>query len=66
MTEPPSGTGGRTLVSREPWWKLPPAQGQNPMACEWGYLIVYSDGSVAFDDLTRPTDEEIANRKGCR
>lgn len=66
MTEPPNDSEERRLVSREPWWKFPPAQGEDPMGCEWGYLIVYSDGTVAFDEATRPTDEEIANRKGCR
>jgi len=55
----------RTLVSREPWWAKPPAPGQDETTCEWGRLEIYSDGTFHFD-RTRPTDEEIRHRKGCR
>lgn len=53
------------LVSREPWWAVPPMPGQSVMELEWGYLEVYSDGSFHFDG-ERPTDEEISGREGCR
>lgn len=53
------------LVSREPWWASPPKPGQDELTCDWGWLESWSDGSWRFDP-TRPTDEEIRNRKGCR
>jgi hypothetical protein len=56
----------RQLVSREPWWELPPRPGQDEMECRWGWLPAYSDGTFVFDMSTRPTDEEIQARKGCR
>lgn len=56
----------RQLVSREPWWALPPQPGQVELDCEWGWLEVYSDGTCEFDCTTRPTDAEILARKGCR
>jgi hypothetical protein len=55
----------RVVVSREPWWKKPPARGQNVLSCEWGWLEIYSDGGFHFDESSRPTDEEILNRKSC-
>ncbi len=57
--------GEKTLISREPWWAKPPAPGQDEMECAWGWLEFYSDGSWQVDN-TRPTDEEIRNRPGCR
>lgn len=54
------------IQSREPWWREPPKEGQDPLDCAWGYLVVYADGSVEFDESVRPSDEEILNRKGCR
>ncbi len=56
----------RQLLSREPWWALPPQNGQDEMECDWGWLLMYSDGSFFFDTSTRPSDEEIKARKGCR
>ncbi|RMN07951.1 MULTISPECIES: hypothetical protein [Pseudomonas syringae group] len=56
----------KQLVSREPWWELPPKVGQNEKDCSWGYLEQYDDGSFRFDNTQRPSDEEIRNRKGCR
>ncbi|EIK97107.1 hypothetical protein PMM47T1_08196 [Pseudomonas sp. M47T1] len=55
----------RTLISREPWWARPPAPGQDEATCDWGWLEIYSDRTLRFDP-TRPTDDEIRNRKGCR
>ena len=55
----------RTLISREPWWARPPAPGQDERTCDWGWLEIYSDGTFRFDP-TRPSDDEIRNRKGCR
>ena len=54
-----------TLVSREPWWHKPPAPGEDEMSCTWVYLELWSDGSFKVDP-TRPSDEEIRNRKSCR
>lgn len=54
------------VVSREPWWALPPQSGQDELECKWGYLLRYSDGHFEFDDSERPTDEEIKNRTSCR
>lgn len=54
-----------TLISREPWWAVPPRPDQTEMECDWGWLELWSDGSFRFDP-TRPSDEEIANRKACR
>ncbi len=53
------------LVSREPWWRVPPAAGQDEMTCVWEYLMTWSDGTISVDP-SRPTDEEIRNRKSCR
>jgi len=47
------------LISREPWWAKPPEQGQDELSLEWGYL------EFRFVS-TRPSDEEIRLRKGCR
>lgn len=55
----------RTVVSREPWWRAPPGPGQDEMTCVWEWLILWSDGSFTVDE-SRPTDEEIRSRKGCR
>lgn len=54
------------LVSREPWWAVPPQPGQDELTCQWGWLEFYSDGNFRFDDSSKPTDEEIGARKGCR
>lgn len=61
----PKTLEARTLVSREPWWAVPPKPGQDEMELGWGYLELYSDGHFAFN-RTRPSDEEIRNRKSCR
>lgn len=53
------------LISREPWWAKRPTEGQQDKDVDWGYLEIYDDCSFQFDP-TRPTDEEIANRKSCR
>lgn len=55
----------KQVVSKEPWWAIPPEIGQNELEVEWGYLVRYYDGSWGFDN-TRPSDEEIIARKGCR
>ena len=56
---------GKTMVSREPWWRTPPGPGQDEMTCVWEWLILWSDGTFTVDS-TRPTDAEIRARKGCR
>lgn len=58
----------KTLFSREPWWAKAPQQGQTDLELEWGYLVIYQvDGRFEFEfDQTRPSVEEIGNRKGCR
>lgn len=53
------------LISREPWWAERPKPGQLDEDVEWGYLEHFDDGSFNFVH-TRPSDEEIRNRKGCR
>lgn len=53
------------LVSREPWWAEPPRAGQDEAELTWGYLEIYRDGTFRFDP-SRPSDEEIRNRPGCR
>jgi len=55
----------KTLISREPWWASPPKPGQDEMTCAWGWLEFYSDNSFNFDNSSRPTDEQIKERKGC-
>lgn len=55
----------KTLVSREPWWAEPPKSGQCDADLEWGYLEIYSDGSVVFK-RERPCDDEIESRSSCR
>ncbi len=52
------------LISREPWWAIPPRAGQSEQDLQWGYLEIYADGTFRFDP-TRPSDEEIRNRRGC-
>jgi|GEM_PF-6828631 len=54
------------IVSREPWWAHPPANGQSEEDVEWGYLIVYDNGKIEFTLDERPTAEEIRTRRGCR
>lgn len=61
-----SSTDTRKIVSREPWWALPPKEGEDEMQCTWGYLIWYSNGDFEFDDSVRPTDDEIRERTSCR
>ena len=56
----------RHLVTREPWWAVPPKLGQDVLECEWGWLEIYSDGSFSFDASSRPTDDEIRARSSCR
>ncbi len=55
-----------TLVSREPWWEVPPAPGEDELSCRWGWLELWSDGTFRFNTETRPTEQEIRERKGCR
>lgn len=55
----------KTVVSKEPWWATPPQPGQDELEVDWGYLIFFEDCSWLFDD-TRPSDQEIKDRKGCR
>lgn len=66
MSENDTGTGIRKIVKREPWWNLPPARGEDELSARWGYLVWYDDGSHDFDADTRPSDDEIINRKSCR
>jgi len=58
----------KTLFSREPWWAKAPLPGQADLELEWGYLVIYQvDGVFEFEfDQTRPSVDEIVNRKGCR
>ena len=58
--------GVRQMVSREVWWDHPPRPGETESDVKWGFLTVYSDGSVEFSLDERPTESEIKNRKGCR
>ena len=51
-------------VAKLPWWKSPPEPGQTESKLEWGYLLVYGDGTVAFVD-ERPSDAEIERRTSC-
>ena len=53
------------LISREPWWAKPPEQGQDELSLEWGYLEIYDNLEFRFVS-SRPSDEEIRLRKGCR
>lgn len=53
------------LLSREPWWAKRPEPGQSDLDVEWGYLEHWDNGEFLFNP-TRPTLEEIQNRKGCR
>ncbi len=55
-----------SVKSKEPWWKDPPTDGRSEMDLEWGYLIVYEDGSVEFTLDEKPSMEEIRNRRSCR
>ncbi|WP_253595403.1 hypothetical protein [Burkholderia multivorans] len=54
------------LVSREPWSEKPPQPGQSEFECVWGWLELYDDGTFRFDASTRPSDQQIEQRKGCR
>ncbi len=53
------------ILSREPWWASPPKDGETEADVTWGFLIIYTDGSSAWDS-TQPTAVELANRKSCR
>lgn len=53
------------LLSREPWWAKRPEPGQSDCDVEWGYLEHYDDGQFVFNP-SRPTQQEIENRKSCR
>lgn len=66
MTQGKDSSIGRTEVSREPWWSWPPSQGEDELKAEWGWLVWYDSGAPVFDTSTRPTDEQIKNRKSCR
>ena len=54
------------IISKEPWLAVPPKPGQSDDDLEWGWLIVEEGGIVRFDNTSRPTDDQIANRKACR
>ncbi|MBF8773964.1 hypothetical protein [Pseudomonas fulva] len=54
-----------TLISREPWWRVPPKPGQTEQDLHWGYLEIYSNGHTVFVDQ-RPSDREMTERKSCR
>lgn len=54
-----------TLISREPWWFVPPKPGQREQDLHWGYLEIYADGTTRFVDQ-RPSEHELAVRKSCR
>lgn len=57
---------GKTVKKRYPWWAYPPTSPtQNELDLQWGYLVVYTDGSYDFDTSVRPTDKEILNRTSC-
>ncbi|MDZ3992896.1 hypothetical protein PspTeo4_21208 [Pseudomonas sp. Teo4] len=59
------GNTPMTLISREPWWLVPPQPGQKEQDLHWGYLEIYADGRTVFVDQ-RPSDRELAERKSCR
>jgi len=65
ITADPSGITPMTLISREPWWLVPPKPGQQEQDLHWGYLEIYADGRTVFVDQ-RPSDRELAERKSCR
>jgi len=56
----------RSVLSREPWWEKPPAEGQSDDDLRWGWLTIYSDLSVSFDLDDPPSHEEIKSRPGCK
>ncbi|MGY2343425.1 hypothetical protein ACW9HW_29720 [Pseudomonas sp. SDO5532_S415] len=57
----------REIISKEPWWAVPPKSGQDESELEWGWLVHYNEGEPRFEFVKeRPTDSEIRNRKSCR
>jgi hypothetical protein len=57
----------REIISKEPWWAVPPKPGQDESELEWGWLVHYNEGEPRFEFVKqRPTDSEIRNRKSCR
>lgn len=53
----------KTEVSREAWPAASISSYTHIDSGEWGYLVIYSDGSADFLHI-RPTDEEILSRWG--
>ena len=46
----------RQILSKEPWWAMPPKPGQDEFELEWGWLVHYSEGEpVSYTHLTLPT-----------
>ncbi len=54
----------RSIVSCEPWPQFPIEFYTSIASGEWGFLFVYSDGTISFDDSERPSDSEIEERWG--
>ena len=59
-----TGETALEAVAKLPWWKTLPEPGQTDAELEWGYQLVYDDGTVAFLD-ERPSDAEIERRTSC-
>ena len=53
--------GENPVTRREPWQVLAVdlVDPKDPLATEWGYLVIDADGSFHFDSTTRPPDAEI-------
>ncbi|MDI2590802.1 hypothetical protein NYP20_18005 [Pseudomonas sp. N3-W] len=57
----------RQIISKEPWWAVPPQPGQDESDLEWGWLVHYNEGEPRFEFVReRPSDSEIQHRKSCR
>ena len=53
----------KTIVERTAWPAGPLDTYTSIKSGEWGYLVVYSDGSFDFDK-SNPSEEEIVKRWG--
>ena len=51
-----------TLISREPWWLVPPKPGQQEQDLHWGYLEIYADGRTVFVDQRPSAGPALADR----
>jgi hypothetical protein len=51
----------REIISKEPWWAVPPKPGQDETELEWGWLVHYNEGEPRFEFVS-----EIRQRKSCR